>query len=312
MATETWGTRDLGRAISSVLLGVFSAEGYDSNGLNNTSAGFGGYQECWMGQLQSQNRHPYEMAWPSDIYINNDWDSMGKNWRDAPGSLGAIMLKINDAPDAPRQTICRGRLGTEIGDLPLFYVDEELVPTFTDTIDDAGPSILESDLPNSAVPYFNEEIMQSGAATSIDVKRNIQIPTEPFKPSSLDHLNDSAPGIVKQYIETYGLKLWNVWDIVYPSEFADQRKYLRNFGPIYGSSQSFGPTIRQSGSIGQMQVQVIANRSHATVKRMKPVGYCVGRDATYPWIFPYIDSDGQPNQSIYMSNTACEKVVDFP
>ena len=44
---------------------------------------------------------------------------------------------------------------------------------------------------------------------------------------------------------------------------------------------------------------------------MKPVGYCVGRDATYPWIFPYIDSDGQPNQSIYMSNTACEKVVDF-
>jgi len=162
-------------------------------------------------------------------------------------------------------------------------------------------------MPTSDFPYFPDMSGDSGGALRPLIKKNVQIPTNPFKPSSLDHLNlDTADQTVVSTLSTLGLRLWNVWDITWPSQFVDGRQYLKNFGPIYGSSNSYGPIIRQSGSAGNMTVEVISNRGAATVKRMAPVGYCIGRDSTYPWVFPYVDGDGNINHRIAITNTPCE------
>jgi len=312
---DMWATRDIGRAISSVSLGVFSAEGYDKRGVNNTSDGFGGYQECWVSGEGSQLLHPYERIWPADKDGDNKWDSMGSKWRPLAEGFNAIRLAVNDDPDAPRQTICRGRLDKEEGDIPLYYVPEALAPDiWIDAFTGTGPAMPANEPSPSSLPYFPDMSGDSGGAIRPIIKQNIQIPTNPFKPSSIDHLNTSTINGVMSKVNqdvvnavNSGIRLWNVWDITWPSRDMDGRQYLKNFGPIYGSSTSYGPIIRQSGSAGDMTVEVIANRGAATVSRMVPVGYCIGRDQTYPWVFPYVDGDGVINHNIAKAYTDCER-----
>lgn len=274
--SDTWALRDIGRAKSKVRLGYLK---YDQTKIKHN------YQEAWIsGNVETQQKGDLHRMFPADHWASA-FDASSKNIEDFP-QIGGLVLITNKNPDAPLQTLVRGFVGTDSTLIPdIRAASSEYVPSFIETEDGSNIIPSSSGTTSSGGDVFPNFSPSVGDAADI---QETLIDTTPFIPSSIDMLADDATEY-KDRIEKNGIKLHNFWEMGYPSPSDDQRRYLKNYGPQWGSAAYSGAVCAQVGTIGNLRVKVAANRSSALMYRVAPLQKDIGRDTAYPWIFPKVD-----------------------
>lgn len=295
---------DIGGATSKVLLGVWESNLYSVDGLTPMSrpGHLGGYQESWVDSQSSQllHRSNYARLFPAEHWVQQ-WDAVSGNWEPIDvGGLSGLKLVYNRQPDAPMQTIVYGRLqdGVGMNDIPDLLVPAggcPMIGQYVTTDPNVGPSLPGGGggavVIGQPQAFYDPGIDGSmGTPAQPELRSQALLSDAPFKPSSVDFIADSGGQSegYKKDIRNRGIKIWNIWEMINPSPGLDGRRYLANHGPIWGSTTYGGPVAEQVGGVGSLRVRVTSNRGMATMKRRYPMHKCIGRDKSYPWIFPFV------------------------
>ena len=274
MADTDWALRDIGRAKSTVKLGYLK---YDQDKINHH------YQEAWIDSVSTVQQSDLKRLFPAD-HFNNSFESTSTNWETVP-QIGGIKLKPIENPEAPRETLIRGFLGETVSLVPdMVAANSEYVPVFTDI--EGNSSVLPNMGGSDTSVTFFPQFADSPGVSAVAVQSELLNDT-PFIPSSIDSLANDATSYVKR-IQRDGIKVHNFWEMGHPSMTDDKRQYLQNYGPIWGSAPYSGAIAAQVGSVGNFRVKVSANRSSAMLYRTAPIHRDIGRDKSYPWIYPKV------------------------
>jgi hypothetical protein len=282
-----------------------------------------GYQEAWIGGNRVQsNSDSIHQVYSHDLF-QSSWDASTAQWDPIKWLNGAVMLLHNEKPDAPMQTLAFGRIGPN-STMPPIIVPKYLQPAASQYIaldPNAGTTLPTNATPipmGSSTPYYPVSQYTSvtngitpssgivGLPEPAAVNQGTSYNDPPFIPSSLETVAADGYANYANIVNTNGgIMLHNVWNMVWPTEQADGRRYLAGYGPVWGQSTYAGPTFCQVGAPGSLRVKVMANRSSCIMERIVPIEHDIGRDSEYPWIFPYMDK-GEVHHQIQVASTPAE------
>lgn len=272
----------------------------------------GRYQETWVDRNVSQQTTQTGRVVGVEHW-KGGWDTSTKKLSSVP-QFNGVVLDCNRTPDAPRHTLVYGKArfygeGTALNNI---YVAHKGLRPEKYAATPAGGSVIPPGADGGtaswnadntpAQPFPNTDVGLRATAnlSSKAVKEKFHQDT-PFIPSKMGNVTNNG-GIRQWYSDNiykdWGLRLWNVWNLVSPSEAEDGRVYYENYGPVWTKSNYAGATLQQDFTEGILRVKINASMSRAIVERLAPIEKDIGRDPHYPWIFPYIDANGQVNHSI--------------
>lgn len=280
----------------------------------------GRYQETWIDRNVSQQTTQTGRMVPTEHW-KGGWDTSTNKLVAVP-QIGGITLACNRTPDAPRHTLVYGKaaLPAEGTALSNIYVAHESLRPSSYVDNPEGGQVIPAEDDTTAWNTAPQEFFPDISGAGMKANKNLSegairekfFLDTPFIPSSLGHISkqgnarDKYKGYLKKIeglesLDNGGILVWNVWDLVSPTQAEDGRVYRKNFGPIWNQQGYSGPTLSQDYAEGVLRVKVHANQTHATVARKAPIEKDIGRDYRFPWIFPYIDNEKQINHLIMKS-----------